>query len=221
VEESRSLADCYSDVFATLFAFRAASNEDRPAYRAFRNRIMALLADAQRCAEHTGRDVRGDAQYAVVAVIDETVSGSDWEHAEEWAQQPLQVHYFGRFVAGEEFFHRLDALMQGGATDVLEVYFTTLCAGFRGMLAEDPVALDAHRRRLFEALKAADLRDDAHITEAAYGRNLQRSLARSSFPFWWLLPVAGATLFVYVSLWVVLRQQVGEIISLASSAVGG
>jgi type IV/VI secretion system ImpK/VasF family protein len=215
VDETQTLADCYSDVFATIFAFRSSRNEDRPSYRAMRSRMEALLADTQRAAEATGRDVRGDAQYAVVALVDETMSASDWEHAEEWAQKPLQVQYFGRFVGGEEFFHRLDTLTQGGSQELLEVFFTCLCAGFSGMLGDDPDALATRRRRLFQALKRAELRDEAHITEPAYGRNLERTLARSHFPFSWLLPFAGVAVFVYVALWLVLRQQVGEIIGLA------
>src|SRR5262249_46640371 len=79
--EAAGLPECYADVFATIFAFRAARNEERPSYRALRSRVMSLLADAKRCVDQTGRDPNGDAQYAVVALVDETVTNSDWEHA--------------------------------------------------------------------------------------------------------------------------------------------
>lgn len=209
-----ALAECYADVFATIFAFRAAKNEERPSYRALRSRFTSLLAEAKHSADEAGADPNTDAQYAVVALIDETVMNSDWEHAEEWGHEPLQVHYFGQFVAGEEFFHRLDAF-QGAAPDLVEVYHTCLCAGFRGMYRDDPDALATRRRRAYQLLKKVDLRDAEHITEAAYGRNLERSLARSHFPVWWVLPFAGAAVFFYLAFWVVLRQQVGLIIRLA------
>ena len=215
MSDTPTLAQCYADAFATIFAFRAAKNEERPSYRALRSRLTSLLAESKRCVEENGGDTKGDAQYAVVALIDETISSSDWEHAEEWGHEPLQVHYFGQFVAGEEFFHRLDALLQGGASELLDVYYTCLCAGFRGMYRDDPDALSTRRRRAHQLLKKVDLRDSEHITEAAYGRNLERSLARSHFPVWWVLPFAGAAVFFYVAFWVVLRQQVGLIIRLA------
>jgi len=215
MSETSNLASCYADVFATVFAFRAAKNEERPSYRALRSRLTSLLAESKRCAEESGADANGDAQYAVVALIDETVMSSDWEHAEEWGHEPLQVHYFGQFVAGEEFFHRLDVLLQGGGSELLEVYHTCLCAGFRGMFRDDLDALTTRRRRAHQLLKKVDLRDAEHITEAAYGRNLERTFARSHFPVWWVLPFAGAAVFFYVAFWVVLRQQVGLIIRLA------
>lgn len=215
MSETGSLSQCYADVFATVFAFRAAKNEERPSYRALRSRLTSLLAEGKRAADEDGGDPKGDAHYAIVALIDETVMSSDWEHAEEWGHEPLQVQHFGQFVAGEEFFHRLDTVLQGSASELLEIYHTCLCAGFRGMYRDDPDALTTRRRRAYQLLKKVDLRDAEHITEAAYGRNLERSLARSHFPVWWVLPFAGAAVFFYVAFWIVLRQQVGEIIRIA------
>jgi hypothetical protein len=65
-----ALADAYSECFATVFAFRAARDEERPGYGAFRSHVMAQLADARRAAEDERLDPRGYAQYAVVALID-------------------------------------------------------------------------------------------------------------------------------------------------------
>ena len=215
MSETVGLAACYADVFATVFAFRAAGRDERPSYRALRSRFMSLLNDAKRCADETGRDPKADAQNAVVALIDETVMNSDWEHSEEWGQEPLQLHYFGQFVAGEDFFHRLDALLKDNDPELLEVFYTCLCAGFRGMYRDEPEELATRRRQTYQPLKKVDLRDEQHITEGAYGRNLERSLARSHFPIWWLVPFAGVAAFCYVAFWLILRQQVGLIIRLA------
>jgi type VI secretion system protein ImpK len=140
---------------------------------------------------------------------------SDWDHAADWGQEPLQVQYFGQFLAGEEFFHRLDALLGGSNLEVLDVYFTCLCAGFRGMYRDDPDALATRRRRVYQLMKKADQRDDQRLTEAAYGRNLERSLVRSHFPVWWLAPFVGTAVFLYLAFWVVLGQQVRDIVRLA------
>jgi type VI secretion system protein ImpK len=202
------LADAYTDVFAVVFAFRAAPDDERPDYGAFRARVMRLLTDAQRRAEDTRKDPRGYAHYAAVALVDETVMNSEWFGAEQWRREPLQMHYFGDFLAGEQFFDRLDELASGADTELLEVYFTCLCAGFRGMFRDDAGALAGRRQKLYRQLTASDDPDPPHLTEAAYGRNLERSLTRSRFPAWWLAPFVVGAAALYAAFYTVLSDQV-------------
>ncbi len=209
------LAEIYSDLFATVFAFRAARNEERPDYDSFRSDVMSLLSDAQRKCEDERLDPRGYARYAVTALVDETVMNSEWDWAEEWRREPLQMHYFGDFLAGEQFFDRLDELRSGADDDLMEVYFLCLCAGFRGMFRDDPNALASRRRKLYQQLGKLDLRDEKHLTEQAYGRHLERSLIRSRFPIWWVAPFVLGAALLYGAYYVVLSQQVGNIVRLA------
>jgi type VI secretion system protein ImpK len=210
-----TLSEIYSDIFATVFAFRAASNDVRPDYGSFRADVMSLLADTRRRVEDERADPRGYAQYAVVALVDETVMNSDWHGAAQWRREPLQMHYFGDFLAGEQFFDRLDGLQAGADDDLLEIYFTCLCAGLRGMYRDDANALSSRRRKLYQQIHKLDLRDEAHLTDEAYGRNLERSLMRSHFPYFWLVPFVLGAIGLYAAFYTVLTQQVGNIVRLA------
>jgi type VI secretion system protein ImpK len=209
-----ALADAYSECFATVFAFRGAQDDERPGYSAFRPHVMAQLADARRRVEDERLDPRGYAQYAVVALVDETVMSSTWPGAEQWRREPLQVHYYDNLLAGEQFFVRLDELRTGADDELLEVYFLCLCAGFQGRFRDEPGELQSQRRKLFQQLRPLDLRDEKHLTEEAYGRNLERSLVRSRFPLWWVLPFVAAAVGLYVAFWAVLNQQVNALVGL-------
>jgi type VI secretion system protein ImpK len=208
------LADAYAECFATVFAFRAASDDERPGYGAFRSHVMAQLAEARRAVEDERLDPRGYAQYAVVALVDETVMSSTWPGAEQWRREPLQVHYYDNLLAGEQFFVRLDELRSDADADLLEIYFLCLCAGFQGRYRDDPAELSSRRRKLFQQLRPLDLREEKHLTEEAYGRPLERSLARSRFPVWWVVPFVAGAVGLYVVFWVVLSQQVNGLVDL-------
>jgi type VI secretion system protein ImpK len=150
----------------------------------------------------------------VVALVDETVMSSTWPGAEQWRREPLQVHYYDNLLAGEKFFVRLDELRSGADDELLEVYFLCLCAGFQGRFREEPAELQSQRRKLLQQLRPLDLRDEKHLAEEAYGRNLERSLVRSRFPLWWVVPFVAAAVGLYAAFWVVLNQQVNALVRL-------
>jgi type VI secretion system protein ImpK len=214
----RALADAYAQVFGTVFAFRAAREEERPGYGSFRAHVMSALSDAKSHVERDRLDPRDYAHYAVVALVDETVMTSEWAGAEQWRSEPLQMHYFGDLLGGEKFFDRLSDLSSGADDDLLEVYFVCLCAGFRGKFYDDAGELDRRRRKLHQQLRVVDLRDERHLTDEAYDRPLERSLTRTYFPWWAVLPFALGVLTLYVGLQVVLRWQVDDIVT--KSALG-
>lgn len=211
-----TLSEIYSDVFATVFAFRAISDEDRPDEAKFRADITELLERARRKAQEARSDPQEHAFYAAVGLIDETAMTADWRGSEQWRRDPLQVEYFGKFLAGEQFFQRLDDLHSGAETELLDIYFTCMVAGFKGMYRDDPSALSSKRRKVFQQVNKVDLRDEKHLTEDAYGRNLQRNLLRSHFPVWWLLPFLLGAIGLYAAYYLVLLQQVGQIVEAAS-----
>lgn len=208
------LADLYAEILATVFAFRAAGNAERPGYGSFRAHVMSLLSDAERRAARDDLDPKHFAQYATVALVDETVMTSDWPGAEQWRREPLQKHYFDNFTAGEHFFTRMEELRPGADDGLLEIYYLCLCAGFQGRFRDDREELRVRRQRLFQQLHVPDLRDEKYVAEQAYGRNLERSLARSRFPVWWVAPFVLGAAGLYVAYYVILTQQVSGLVGL-------
>ena len=100
-----------------------------------RRRAVDLIERSARAARRDGavlEDVR-DAEFAIVALIDEAVLSSNWEGKERWAAAPLQLERYERFDAGEVFFDKLETLRRrSDAAQVVEVYYLCLALGFRG-----------------------------------------------------------------------------------------
>jgi len=75
-----------------------------------------------------------DVKYALAAFVDEVVLNAEWPGKDQWAEDPLQLHYFGTYLAGEGFFEKLEAIRSQVKTrsDALGVYYQCLLLGFRG-----------------------------------------------------------------------------------------
>lgn len=97
-----------------------------------------------------------DMAYAVVALADEVALHKGGAIRDFWMQRPLQLHYFNENLAGEGFFHRLNAVMSDpGRIEILRVYYICLLLGFQGKYAirGGELELDAIVRRVREALR--------------------------------------------------------------------
>jgi len=106
----------------------------------FRSRMKQALREIASTAARKGysaTDVE-DANFAVVAFLDEAVLTSD-PSATEWAQKSLGEELFGQRSAGEMFFKRLEALRANrdsqSLAEVLEVYYLCLLLGYEGKFA--------------------------------------------------------------------------------------
>lgn len=86
------------------------------------------------------------AKYAIVAYIDEMILSSDWMSVKDvWSGRPLQLEYFNEFSAGEIFFEKLQGLRgtdNPKQLDVMEVFYTCLALGFKGMHGADLAGIE-------------------------------------------------------------------------------
>jgi type VI secretion system protein ImpK len=116
---------------------------------------LCSMIDAAGAAARRGgfseRDVV-DAQFAVVAWIDETAMTFAWDGSAAWRAAPLQRRYFGTARAGVEFFQKLEALTLD-AHAVREVFALVLVAGFQGQFAGHPkVEFATYRNKVIDSL---------------------------------------------------------------------
>ena len=128
------LATFYGEPLALVVQLQSASEFGDA--DVLRERTRRLLRQAEREAQDGGhdRDDAREATFAIVAFLDETIQRSGWSERERWLAQPLQLEFYDRNDAGEEFFTRLD-MLRGAISeraDVLEVYYLCLALGFRG-----------------------------------------------------------------------------------------
>jgi type VI secretion system protein ImpK len=123
----------------------------------FRTRMNAALQEVAQEASVAGYgtpDIR-DAEFAVVAFLDETILSSKDPKAEEWRKRPLNVERFGQAIAGDFFFDKLMDIERRENSeqlaDLLEVYLLCLLLGFEGRFAP-PLRAEAHH--IMERLRA-------------------------------------------------------------------
>jgi type VI secretion system protein ImpK len=106
----------------------------------FRTRMKQALREIASTAARKGystEDVQ-EANFAVVAFLDETVLTSD-ACATEWARKSLGEELFAQRSAGETFFKRLEAQRANrdsqALAEVLEIYNLCLLLGYEGKFA--------------------------------------------------------------------------------------
>lgn len=141
---ARSLVDLLYDGFYLLTLMRKHS---MPAdAEVFSGAIQGFLDDFERAALKAGfasQDIF-DAKYAFCAAVDEAVLGARTPIRDAWERRPLQLVLFGEQLAGENFFEKLEAARNGGASRIqaLEVFHLCLLTGFKGRyLLEGPEKL--------------------------------------------------------------------------------
>jgi type VI secretion system protein ImpK len=146
--------DCFNALiqFRTLDAASAVSPQ--MPYQRLCGFIDQMLTNARQ-AKFEEFDVV-DMAYAVVALADELALHKGGAIRDFWMQRPLQLHYFNENLAGEGFFHRLNAVMSDpGRIEILRVYYVCLLLGFQGQYAirGGELELDTINRRVKEALR--------------------------------------------------------------------
>src|SRR5215469_1561894 len=107
----------------------------------FRRRMKAALQEAEKEAGRAGygpAEIQ-EAEFAVVAFLDETILSSKEARADEWRKRPLNIELFGQAIAGDVFFDKLADIEQRRdspqSADLLEVYLLCLLLGFEGRFA--------------------------------------------------------------------------------------
>jgi type VI secretion system protein ImpK len=74
-----------------------------------------------------------DMAYALVALLDEVALSRPEPYRSFWMTNLLQLQYFNENVAGDGFFHRVQALRKDPhRAEVLQVYYLCMLFGFQG-----------------------------------------------------------------------------------------
>jgi len=109
---------------------------------------------AGRSVGEIGFGLYREVQYVMAALADETFLRLEWPGRLYWTTHLLETQLFNSHTAGEEFFARMDRLLdqpERSSTDVYAVYLLALSLGFRGKYwgVEDGGRIAAYRQRLF------------------------------------------------------------------------
>ncbi len=138
----QTLADLSSECLMLILQLRSAKTIDDPVQ--LRERTKAVLERLDRAAKDAGfeREDIENSRFALVAFIDEAITGVNFNEKDAWLANPLQMELFGRYDAGEEFFRRLNELRQRPQVhaQVLEVFSLCLMLGYKGKYAYQETA---------------------------------------------------------------------------------
>ena len=208
------LVDLASDWLATSLAL--GNVPELPDAAALRARALELKGRFEREAGEQGfmaADV-DDAVFAMVAFLDETILNNRGAAREVWLGRPLQLELYGRQLAGEEFFERLDQLRKSRETriEALEVYACCLAFGFAGRMRLSPAEkldeLIADALRDVEAVRGAD---HMPLAPNSARRNEQVAEEVRGLP-WWLAPVVfvPAVALAFMVIWLLARLGAGH-----------
>ncbi len=177
---------------------------------AFRRRMKAALQEAEREAGVAGYgsgEIR-DAEFAVVAFLDEAILSSKEPKAEEWRKKPLNIELFGQAVAGDVFFDKLLDIERrrdsAQLADLLEVYLLCLLLGFEGRFAP-PLRGEAFRimerlRGRIETIRGTDY----ELSPPMEFRAEPVAAAAAPAPNWWWWvagSIAAAVLLFFLYQW--------------------
>ena len=187
----------------------------------FRNRMRSTLRAVEReagSAGYDGTEIR-EAEFAVVAFLDEAILSSKDPKVEEWRKRPLNVDLFGQAIAGDVFFDKLADIERRSDSlhlaDLLEVYLLCLLLGFEGRFAP-PLRSEAYRimerlRSRIEAIRGLDYKLSPPLD-----LRQEPEVAPAPQPDWpWWIAGAAAVVLVFFLYWAILSLQVGQVEAMA------
>ncbi len=155
------------------------------------------------------------AKYALAAFVDETILNAEWDGRDQWGEDPMQLHFFGTYLAGEGFFEKLEALraQEKPRKGVLEVYFLCLAYGFKGKYGlSGTERLQALKKVLQSELGPGQQED---LSDLAPHCRIPDGPSRSAdkIPRWFVYlcaAVIAACLLIYVGFFISIRSQVDK-----------
>jgi type VI secretion system protein ImpK len=165
VAKSETLSLLYQSILTGIVRIQA-GRQPLGDLESLRRRMKGALQEAEKEAARAGygsAEIR-EAEFAVVAFLDETILSSKEAKADEWRKRPLNIELFGQAVAGDVFFEKLADIERRSDSpqkaDVLEVYLLCLLLGFEGRFSP-PLRGEVHRitenlRSKIEAIRGLD-----------------------------------------------------------------
>jgi type VI secretion system protein ImpK len=218
---SDTLALLYQNILTGIVRIQA-GRQPLTDVEAFRRRMKAALQEAEREAGGAGYssgEIR-DAEFAVVAFLDEAILSSKEPKAEEWRKKPLNIELFGQAVAGDVFFDKLLDIERrrdsAQLADLLEVYLLCLLLGFEGRFAP-PLRGEAFRimerlRGRIESIRSMDYKVSPPME---FGTEPAAAVPASNWRWWVVGSVAAAVLLFLFYQWS-LSWRIGQLQSFFS-----
>lgn len=216
--KKRNLTDLSQDILLYTVLLQElkwtniSSNFDIGSPDELRIKIKSQITDFERLAREAKIDKEDiqQALFALVAFLDETIKNSSWKSREVWQANPLAAELFSSFIAGKEFFTRLDALRKNAKEkiEVIKVYLQCLQLGFRGEYANKDEKLRLLTDEIFKEIK--NYQPDFIPKQLSLQWQLPTEItARSNIPPLWAIAACAtgiAVIFYSIMQWILDSQ---------------
>lgn len=224
-ERSDTLALLFQGIFTGIVRIQA-GKQALSDLDTFRRRMKVALQDVERdaiTAGYGGEDLR-DAQFAVVALLDESILSSKEPGREKWRTQPLNAELFGEAIAGEVFYDRLNALSRRNDSsvlaDLLEVYLLCLLLGFEGRMSGplrgEALLIAEKLRRRIESTRGADYKLSPPLELVSAPQMTSVVVAPPQRWLLWAGSILGALILLFTIFWFTLDLSVARVEHLAT-----
>ncbi len=219
-ERRQTLLQLYTPVFALISALEVSRDYGNP--RDLAEKTKKLLDSVRANSQVTGKNMDwvADAQYAVVAFVDESINRSEWHGKEEWKRLPLSAMLGLQSNTGVLFFQKLEAWMQSPSppAEVLEVFYTCIGLGFQGQYFTQQDTLARIKRELFQVLSEGESPPERLSPNADRKANERIDPGSDSFPWIWLVGIAvGALLIVFLVLKFLSVSEISKLVDALKS----
>lgn len=196
-------------------------------------RLMTVIREQATRIELQGNDLtvlnHQEAQYIMAALADETFLGFNWGVGRRaWEQNLIEAQLFYSQTAGEQFFARLERLIEANdptRRDLAEVFLLALGVGFLGRYRDrdDGGALQRYRTQLFHVLnQRAPTLDSGQtmIMPTAYENRAMPQVRRLLPDIQvWSSAVAAVSVLYVLFAYIIWHQTTAEIRTLTSSII--
>jgi len=202
----RDISALCTDLFLIIIRMREAEDLGDPASL---RKLIGYFLDLfeKNCAAiGMAADSIGEAKYAIVALMDETVLSVPGSCRDFWISRPMQLDYFGDNIAGQEIYEKLQRLLlqPENKKDVLEVYYLCLALGFEGKYRiANPEERIAIMDDLGRKLRRTRVRVSAELSP--HGKRAETSSARRGTAFLFPLWLSGVIAAIIVAVaWIAM-----------------
>ena len=239
IRDKHQKSDVISGFATAVMGAGGAASESDPEFAAqlLSKRLSEMLELQAAESNWTGGDAAKyylEAQYAMVALADETFATIDWPGRSAWHKYMLEPKMYGTRGADIEFFKRIDKLLkespdEKGARDLARLYLMVIASGYRGKFRVPKVRrpLAEYRRRLYEYSHQTDplelyARDRKVFPQAVAHTLVSRSVGRFTPAQKWVAVVLVlAVLYIGVShyAWTTVSADLRDVMSRIQSSI--
>jgi type IV/VI secretion system ImpK/VasF family protein len=239
IRDKHQKSDVISGFATAVMGAGGATSDSDPEFAAqlLSKRLSEMLELQAAESNWTGGDAAKyypEAQYAMVALADETFATIDWPGRSAWHKYMLEPRMYGTRGADIEFFKRIDKLLkespdEKGARDLARLYLMVIASGYRGKFRVPKVRrpLAEYRRRLYEYSHQTDplelyARERKVFPQAVAHTLVSRSVGRFTPAQKWVAVVLVlAVLYIGVShyAWTSVSADLRDVMSRIQSSI--